>query len=146
MTNKFMLKRIGISIAYIFSICVGLLIIYHVIKWIYYLHLIHELTGAVSNFALYLTIGVILLLESIVENSKTMLIEGRKEIGFIIVSAIFLVIALILMAVFIFTDEILNFSMIFLLEIPGLFLIYLPRLINAKKRMDIVKNKDEWET
>lgn len=145
MANQNKIKKVAISMAFICSVSFGIFIMYHVGMWLYHLHLIHELTGAICNFTMYLTIGLLFLFENIVEYSKAMFLASKKEFIFMIFSSFFLLVAVILLVVFLFTEEWLNFSVIFLLEIPGLFLIYLPRLIKAKKLMDIVKAEMEEE-
>lgn len=141
MPNKIEIKKIFRALALFGCVCIGLLTILSLAKWLYYLYLICELTGPICNFVLCLTLGLTFSFEAFIEYSKDVFYERKKELFPILFGGVMLLVAIIIFFAFVFTSQWLNFCVILSLEVYGIFMIELPRLLKAKERIDIAKIK-----
>ena len=88
-----------------------------------------------------MTLGLTLSFEAFIEYSKDVFYKRKKELFPILFGGVMLLVAIIIFFAFVFTSQWLNFCVILSLEVYGIFMIELPRLLKAKERIDIAKIK-----
>ena len=124
-----MAKRIIKIATLIVAFCTGLFLMYQAVKWMFYMQQTHMLTGAVCNFSLLFTIGMLFLCLSMSEKKKT----GESEIGVTLFAILSLIVAVIIGIYLCFTEERIQFITLASLLIPGAILVFLPWVYKPEK-------------
>lgn len=138
-----MTKLIGLA-SKVLCVFLGAFSLFHLGKWMYHLYLQHELTGEICNFTLLLIIGLLFFFEGYIEYSNNTYYSREECLFTMIISIIALIVAIVIFASFDFSNQMVNFFVVMCLGCYGIFMLELPRLINAKRRIDYAKANKKW--
>lgn len=120
-------KKIVATMVSFMFVCLGLILLYQAFRWAMLLYNINELTGSLGNFAMIRIAGMFLTFAAITEYHKS---GSKMDILFVIIGILFWLVSSVIFCCFLFTDQKINFIIMYFLISIGLVVIHVPKLIS----------------